>query len=99
MRVNICLLVSLKDIFNMLVYVKMTGEMINGDRGVNCIGSELSLNYCQVRRVSGILISFITKQFKKKRKKNSSIYTFSFTMQVLKTILFSIALHIYGHGN
>ena len=63
MHINICLLVSLKDIFNMPVYVKMTGEMINGNRSVNCIGSELSFNYCQVRRVSGILIAFITKQF------------------------------------
>ena len=45
LHINICLLVSFKDIFNMPVYVKMTGEMINGDRSVNCIGSELSLNY------------------------------------------------------
>ena len=85
----------------MLVYVKMTGEMINGDRGVHCIGSELSLNYCQVRRVSGVTKESLLLQnsSKKKKKKNSSIYIFSFTMQVLKTILFSIALHIYGHGN
>ena len=32
LHINICLLVSFKDIFNMPVYVKMTGEMINGDK-------------------------------------------------------------------
>lgn len=88
MHINICLLVSLKDIFNMPVYVKMTGEMINGNRSVNCIGSELSFNYCQVRRVSGILIAFITKQF--------NLYIFCYCAGFKNSSVFNCITHLWS---
>lgn len=86
LHINVCLSVSFKDIFNMPVYVKMAGEMINGDRSVNCIGSELSLNYCWVRRVSGILIPFITKQF--------NLYIFCYYAGFKNSSIFNCITHL-----